>query len=136
MSEAFEKLEQFDPAGTTTREEYRRTRNGGEPAGLIQDHVPNYGDPRGRSMTKPRWRNPDKRMARAVELRAQGWSLRRIGTELAVSAGTIRNDLARWEGQQTSCPVIPMRDRCAIAPVQLRTDCTSAIAQEAKEEGA
>lgn len=47
-------------------------------------------------MTRKRWRNPDKRMARAVELRAQGWSLRRIGTELAVDEKTIRNDLARW----------------------------------------
>lgn len=48
-------------------------------------------------MPRPRWKNPDKRMARAVELRQQGWSLRRIGTELAVSAQTIQRDLLRWE---------------------------------------
>jgi orotate phosphoribosyltransferase-like protein len=62
-------------------------------------------------MSRPRWRNPDKRMARAVELRAQGWSLRRIGAELAVSEGTIRLDLARWErlhAEAEGC-VIPLR---------------------------
>lgn len=51
-------------------------------------------------MTRKRWRNPDKRMAQAVELRGKGWSLRRIGTELAVSEGTIRNDLARWQREK------------------------------------
>lgn len=59
-----------------------------------------------------RWKNPDKRMTRAVELRAQGWSLRRIGTELAVSEGTIRLDLARWErlhNEAEGC-VIPLRN--------------------------
>jgi orotate phosphoribosyltransferase-like protein len=84
-------------------------------------------------MSKPRWKNPDKRMARAAELRAQGWSLRRIGTELAVSEATIRNDLARWEGQQQQgedCDVIPLRNRCEISQAQLRADCASAIAQE------
>lgn len=51
-------------------------------------------------MTRKRWRNPDKRMIRAVELRAQGWSLRRIGTELAVTEATIRRDLARYGQEQ------------------------------------
>lgn len=41
-------------------------------------------------------RNPDRRMAAAVRLRAQGMSLRQIGAELACSEGTVRNDLARW----------------------------------------
>lgn len=86
-------------------------------------------------MTKPRWRNPDKRMARAVELRAQGWSLRRIGTELAVSEGTVRNDLARWGRQQPveDCLVIPLRNRCAITQAQLRPDYASAITQREDE---
>lgn len=69
-------------------------------------------------MTKPRWRNPDKRMARAVELRAQGLSLRRIGTELAVDEKTIRNDLARWEGQQDDCQVLPFRHAAAESGVR------------------
>jgi len=51
-------------------------------------------------MTRKRWKDPDKRMRRAVDMRRQGWSLRRIGAELAVSEGTIRNDLARWVHQQ------------------------------------
>ena len=51
-------------------------------------------------MTKKRWRNPDKRMARAVALRQQGWSLRRIGDELAVTEATIRRDLARYSREQ------------------------------------
>lgn len=53
-------------------------------------------------MTRKRWRNPDKRMARAVELRALGWSLRRIGVELAVDEKTIRNDLARWNRERAA----------------------------------
>lgn len=48
-------------------------------------------------MTRKRWKNPDKRMQLAVELRQRGYSLRRIGTELAVDEKTIRNDLVRWE---------------------------------------
>lgn len=59
-------------------------------------------------MTRKRWRNPDKRVARAVELRAQGWSLRRIGTELAVSEMTIRRDLARYcREQEAAAPGRP-----------------------------
>jgi len=68
-------------------------------------------------MSKPRWRNPDKRMARAVELRAQGWSLRRIGTELAVTEVTIRRDLARYAQEQ---------ERAAPARPQLRVVSPSA----------
>lgn len=41
-------------------------------------------------------RNPDKRMAAAVRLRAQGLSLREIAKELACSYQTVANDLARW----------------------------------------
>lgn len=51
-------------------------------------------------MTRKRWRDPDKRMNRAVELRRQGWSLRRIGAELAVGEATIRRDLARHRQEQ------------------------------------
>ena len=67
-------------------------------------------------MTRKRWRDTDKRMARAVELRALGWSLRRIGNELAVSEGTIRLDLARWERMHTEAEgcVIPLRNHAAI----------------------
>jgi DNA-directed RNA polymerase specialized sigma24 family protein len=39
-------------------------------------------------------------MDAAVRLRALGWSLRKIGTRLGVSAGTVHSDLARWERQQ------------------------------------
>lgn len=71
-------------------------------------------------MTRKRWRNPDKRMERAVELRGQGWSLRRIGTELAVTEVTIRRDLARFA-----------REREAAAPVrpQLRVVASTATSQ-------
>jgi hypothetical protein len=51
-------------------------------------------------MSKPRWKNPDKRMARAAELRAQGWSLRRIAEELAVGVATIHRDLSRYASTQ------------------------------------
>lgn len=43
-----------------------------------------------------RWSNKDRRMARCVELRAQGMSLRQIGTVLVIDEKTVRNDLARW----------------------------------------
>jgi hypothetical protein len=46
---------------------------------------------------KPGRVNPDRRMAAAAELRAQGLSLRQIGTELLCSEITVRRDLARWE---------------------------------------
>jgi transposase len=39
----------------------------------------------------------DKRMGRAVELRADGASLRTIAAELGVSHQTVANDLARWQ---------------------------------------
>jgi len=52
-------------------------------------------------------------MARAVELRAQGWSLRRIGTELAVSEFTIRQDLKRWEREQLDALVELYELRCS-----------------------
>lgn len=57
-------------------------------------------------MTRKRWKNPDKRMAQAVELRQRGWSLRRIAEELAVGVGTIHRDLARYDeqGVATECP--------------------------------
>jgi hypothetical protein len=52
-------------------------------------------------------RNPDKRMAAAVRLRAQGLSLRQIGKELACSEITVRRDLARWEQEHSN--VTPLR---------------------------
>lgn len=63
-------------------------------------------------MTRKRWKNPDKRMELAVQLRQRGYSLRRIGTELGVSEGTIRLDLARWERVHTEAEgcVIPLRN--------------------------
>lgn len=46
---------------------------------------------------RPRRRDPDKRMAATVRLRAQGLSLRQIAKELACSYQTVANDLARWQ---------------------------------------
>lgn len=43
------------------------------------------------------WRDKDKRMTLAVQMRGQGMSLREIAKELAVDEKTVRNDLARWE---------------------------------------
>jgi len=51
-------------------------------------------------------RNPDKRMAAAVRLRAQGLSLRQIAEALACSFSTVRNDLVRWERERAN--VIPL----------------------------
>lgn len=47
---------------------------------------------------RPRqWRDKDKRMAAAVRLRAEGKNNCQIAEELAVSEGTVRNDLKRWQ---------------------------------------
>ena len=59
---------------------------------------------------RPRqWRDKDKRMAAVVRLRAQGKSLRGIGSALRVSEGTVRNDLKRWQQIQAQQNVIPLR---------------------------
>jgi hypothetical protein len=51
---------------------------------------------------KPGRVNPDKRMARAVDLRAEGLSLRQIAERLSCSFSTVRNDLARWEQEHAN----------------------------------
>jgi IS30 family transposase len=59
-------------------------------------------------------RNPDKRMAAAVRLRAEGLSLRQIAERLAVkSPQTVANDLARWEREHSN--VAPLVSK---SPVQ------------------
>lgn len=83
-------------------------------------------------MTKKRWRNPDKRMAHAVELRKQGWSLRQIGVELNVDARTVRRDLAKFDAErQTQATVIPLRrgNKVGHAPPDAPI-CPSAMPQE------
>lgn len=46
---------------------------------------------------KTAWRDTDKRMRRAAELRQQGLSLRKIADLLAVTHTTVKRDLGRWE---------------------------------------
>jgi IS30 family transposase len=46
------------------------------------------------------WRDVDKRMRRAAELRQQGLSLRKIADQLAVTHTTVKRDLERWEASQ------------------------------------
>jgi len=45
---------------------------------------------------RPKRRDPDKRMLRAAELRAEGLSLRQIAERLLCDEKTVRNDLKRW----------------------------------------
>lgn len=88
-------------------------------------------------MTRKRWRNPDKRMAEAVDLRRRGWSLRRIGTELAVSEVTIRRDLARWEREQFDALVElnDMRHDAATCRTDVALECRSNDAATTQEGG-
>jgi hypothetical protein len=58
-----------------------------------------------------RWRDRDKRMARAVELRAGGLSLRAIAEQLVIDEGTVRNDLKRWA--ELNANVTPLRNSAA-----------------------
>ena len=46
---------------------------------------------------KPGRVNPDRRMARAVELRAEGLSMQKIADRLSCGVGTVHRDLHRWE---------------------------------------
>lgn len=46
------------------------------------------------------WRDTDRRMRRAAQLRQQGLSLRKIADQLAVTKSTIERDLARWEAAE------------------------------------
>lgn len=85
-------------------------------------------------MTRKRWKNPDKRMTLAVQFRHRGWSLRKIATELAVSEGTIRNDLRRadqhgQDGAVQDCTVIPLRNRLRNSGAQSPSDYASEITQ-------
>jgi transposase len=49
-----------------------------------------------------RWKDPEKRMAAVVRMRAGGLSLRQIGDRLGVSYQTVARDLARYEDQEVS----------------------------------
>lgn len=55
--------------------------------------------------------NPARRMARAVELRAEGLSLRQIADRLMCSEGTVRNDLKRWRREHPNA--VPLRKAAA-----------------------
>jgi transposase len=59
-----------------------------------------------RTYKRKHLRNPDRRMAAAVRLRAQGMSLRQIASELAVSYMTVSRDLSRWEAERPN--VVPL----------------------------
>lgn len=60
---------------------------------------------------RTRYRDRDKRMARAAVLRSQGLSLRKIAAELRVDEKTVRLDLQRWETERGN--VTPLRNSAA-----------------------
>lgn len=49
--------------------------------------------------------DPDRRMAVAVRLSAEGLSLRQVAAHLYVSHQTVANDLARWEHARSAMPL-------------------------------
>lgn len=55
---------------------------------------------------KPKRIDPGKRMIRAVELRAQGLSLRQIAGRLLCSYMTVKRDLERWDRDRQN--VVPL----------------------------
>lgn len=55
---------------------------------------------------RPKRRDPDKRMLRAVELRAEGLNNCQIAQRLLCSEGTVRNDLKRWAAQSENVTAI------------------------------
>jgi len=63
---------------------------------------------------RPRqWRDKNKRMAAAVQMRDGGLSLREIGRKLAVDERTVRRDLDRWEGISATNVVPLVRHKTA-----------------------
>ncbi len=62
-----------------------------------------------RNYKRKRPRNPGKRMAAAVRLRAQGLSLRQIADRLAVSHDTVWRDLAKWDTAHANVSEMPVR---------------------------
>ena len=60
---------------------------------------------------KTPWPDKDKRMAAAVRKQAEGKSNYQIAEELAVSEGTVRNDLKRWQAERPN--VVPLRKTSA-----------------------
>ena len=71
-----------------------------EPPGAQSAHQGSAGGQDVRKYKRKHARNPDKRMAAAVRLRARGLSLRQIAGELACSYQTVANDIARWERER------------------------------------
>jgi len=64
-----------------------------------------------------RKRNPRGRMLRAVELRAQGLSLRKIAEELAVTHPTVLADLRRWDREHLNVtPLVVNHDGKSLPP--------------------
>jgi len=65
---------------------------------------------------KPGRVNPDRRMARAAELRAEGLSLRQIGERLACDAATVLRDLRRWERKHANVTPLVLQSPVAKSP--------------------
>ena len=65
---------------------------------------------------KPGRVNPDKRMARVVELRAEGLSLRQIGDRLSCDAATVLRDLRRWEREHANVTPLALPSPVANSP--------------------
>ena len=65
---------------------------------------------------KPGRVNPDRRMARVVELRAEGLSLRQIGERLACDASTVLRDLRRWDREHPNVTPLALQKGVASLP--------------------
>jgi hypothetical protein len=66
---------------------------------------------------KPKRIDPDKRMIRAVELRAQGLSLRQIAERLLCTHPTVLADLRRWDCDHANVtPLAVNRDGKSVTP--------------------
>ena len=71
---------------------------------------------------KPKRIDPDKRMIRAVELRAEGLSLRQIAERLLCSYQTAANDIARWQREHEN--VVPLSNTAVKNVAPGATDLT------------
>jgi len=68
----------------------------------------------------PRRGSRDKRMATVARLHADGISNREIGRLLAVSEGTVRNDLARWRQERPNNTIAVYENRLEQAEISYK----------------
>lgn len=78
------------------------------------------------------WADKNRRMARVVELRDQGLSMRVIAGHLGVSVGTVHADLKRWECERSNVVSLCSNEPFRNAPTGAKLNTASEHAHDAE----